>query len=169
MTLADEDTNIIPTDEGNRAILGNGAGQLVAKIATNVSGTTSGLKLQLIQDARVMIVGMLCLWQCFFLLRISGCSLGANYQQTIHCWEFCPGQFNWGLKEAPGVYSLWSSLTLEFHCWPRGNLNSQLGLKSKFQASSVDTRSTGEDLSWKQLNLNMIGLQCPLKTDSTAM
>ena len=66
MTLADEDTNIIPTDEGNRAILGNGAGQLVAKIATNAGDTTCGLKLQLIQDARVMILGMLFLWQCFF-------------------------------------------------------------------------------------------------------
>ena len=68
-------------------------------------------------------------------LRIMGCwSSGANYQQTRHCCEFWPGQYNWGLEEAPGVYSLWSSLTLEFHCWPRGNLNSELGPKIKISS-----------------------------------
>ena len=40
VTLADEDSNSIQADEVNKAILGNVAMQVVAKIETNASGTT---------------------------------------------------------------------------------------------------------------------------------
>ena len=43
MTLADEDSNLIPTDDVNRAIQGNVAMQVAppgSEIETNASGTT---------------------------------------------------------------------------------------------------------------------------------
>ena len=52
VTLADEDTNSILTDNANRAIQGNEAmqvGQLVAKFATEASGTTRWTNLQSLQ------------------------------------------------------------------------------------------------------------------------
>ena len=54
VTLADEDSNSIPADDVNRAILGNVAMQVAppgAKIETNASGTTWWRNLQLIQEA----------------------------------------------------------------------------------------------------------------------
>ena len=40
VTLADEDNNSIPTDDVTRAILGNVAMHLVAKLETHASGNT---------------------------------------------------------------------------------------------------------------------------------
>ena len=53
MTLADEDNNSIPTDDVNRAIIGNVACKwrhMVAKLVTNAS-SSSGVQLEPIQVA----------------------------------------------------------------------------------------------------------------------
>ena len=55
MTLADEDTNSIPTAQANRAILDTAAMQLVATCATIASGITWWPNLQPIQVAPCLV------------------------------------------------------------------------------------------------------------------
>ena len=58
LTLADDDTNPIPTDNANRAIKGN--------VATQVMQPGGQLCKQWRNLGKAQVLGPLCLWQCFW-------------------------------------------------------------------------------------------------------
>ena len=68
---------------------------------------------------------MLNFFNIFIVIFASSKFVPICINKTNTAESFGPDNLIGGLKEAPGVYSLWCSLTLEFHCWPRGNLHSQ--------------------------------------------
>ena len=101
LTLADDDTNPIPTDNANRAIKGN--------VATQVMQPGGQLCKQWRNLGKAQVLGPLCLWQCFWWCFITNVWSVDHIIIVIYINGVCYGGVLWNVLNWRAVVTLFKA------------------------------------------------------------